>query len=123
MIVAGRIGDVVFGASGQPGVIHSRNPQNGRVKVDVEKENVLKTHRHGYVNGLDQKEREFFNSEMDRFKQIEDDRERVVAMKEKIEQLKNDPTKTRMARYLESELFHFMSTRNIQPKMYTTELL
>ena len=53
-----KIGDVVYGINGIPGIVKSQDKINGDLTVDIDKSEVSKVHKYGYINGLDQKERD-----------------------------------------------------------------
>lgn len=116
-----RVGDAVFGVNGIPGVVKSQDKVTGDVEVDVERSEVEKVHKHGYINGLSQNERKNFFSHLEEVENIEDQHKKIEAMRDKIKELKQDPKQIKMVRYLESQLYHFMSSSNISPRMYTME--
>jgi len=114
-----RLGSVVFGANGMPGVVKSKDEVSRELEIDTDRQEVARTHRHGYINGLSVEEREFFNTSLDRISEIENPAERLEAMKKIVDESKSDPKNARMTRYLESEMFHLMQVNNISPRYYT----
>ena len=116
-----RIGDGVFGVNGIPGIVQSQDRVTGDLQIDTDEKEVAKVHRHGYINGLTPNERDAYNSHLDEVKQVDDPNEKITAMKAKITELQKDPSKIKMVKYLESELFHIMQTHNISPRFYGVE--
>ncbi|MEZ4741706.1 MAG: hypothetical protein R3B45_04545 [Bdellovibrionota bacterium] len=114
-----RVGDAVFARRGEPAVVVERDKVRDRLSVDASKQAVEKNHRHGYINGLQQHERDEFLSVMDKIAEIEDPKEKMDALNQRITQAKSDPKQLHLISYLESELFHVMNTYGIHPKQYT----
>jgi hypothetical protein len=116
-----RIGDAVYGVNGIPGVVKHQDKVSGDLKVDIDEKEVAKTHKYGYINGLTPSERESYTSHLDEVHEKEDPKEKVEAMRTKISTLRQEPSKVRLVKYLESELFHIMNTHNISPRFYSIE--
>lgn len=116
-----RVGDVVYGVNGKPGVVVKSDRIAGEVDIDTQQKEVRDKHRHGYINGLTTKERKDYNSYLDDVHSQEEASEKISAIREKIGELKEDPKQVKMVKYLESELFHIMNTNNVSPRFYTID--
>ena len=115
-----KVGDALFDRYGQPGLITNKEKISGDITVDTKKEVMADAHRHGYINGLSLQDREKFNKDMDEVRAMENPKEQVMALRDKIGEL-NDPKDFRLKRYLHAELSHLMNTHNIKPRYYTME--
>ena len=116
-----RIGDVVYGVNGKPGIVVKSDRIAGEVEVDTKRQEVRDTHKHGYINGLTPKERTDYNSYLDDVSEKEDPQEKISSIRGKINELKEDPKQVKMVKYLESELFHIMNTHNVEPRFYSID--
>ena len=144
------IGDSVFLKNRVSGVVIDKYP-DGRVSIEQEGPTYDKTRRIGFINGLSPGERNEFFTVMNEIKSIEDPigryerlAGRIEELKEKNYQLENgigveadqtdtqhtqDPqvvaekikTNTRIIKYLQAELNHLASCKNIVPRIYTAE--
>jgi hypothetical protein len=74
-----RVGDSIFLATGNPGVITAKDKNSGRIAVDEGPQEVAKEMRHGYINGLSVPERDQFNAIMDITREIPEAEDRVKA--------------------------------------------
>ena len=117
-----RVGSVVFGSNGMPGVVKSADPLKAEFQIDTNRDEIARIHRHGYINGLSEDEREHFNSSLDKIKEIEDPSLKLDAMKKIVDESKADPKNMRITRYLESEYFHMMQVYNISPRYYSAKV-
>ena len=116
-----KIGGPIFNNKGMPGIVIDRDQKTAELVVDRGQESFEKATRHGFLLGMDSKMRDDFNDVMDRIKSLKEPKEKVLALQTKIHELRTDePTKEglRLSRYLESELFHVMSTYRYEPRIY-----
>ena len=67
------------------------------------------------------KKREIYTKHLDEVHDNKEPKEKVESIREKIATLREDPSKIRLVKYLESELFHIMNTHNISPRFYNIE--
>lgn len=112
------IGDAIFDSGGRPGVLVKKDPITGDYKGDLKPETVKKNHRHGYINGLAKEERSEFLRLMDEVSEAEKPEDKIMLLKERIDKLMEDPKKSHMMGYLESELSHIMNTYNVKPRYF-----
>ena len=113
-----RIGDASFTRDGRPSVVTNRNRDTGIVTVEKRGENFEKTRRVGYINGLNKDQRENFNEVVKEVREKDTPRERLNLLQEKINEVKDDPKKVTLKRYLESELTYLMNSTGVKPKDY-----
>ena len=116
-----RIGDSAFTREGRPAAIKKRDPFSGELTLSQQKADISDATRHGYINGLTKESRASFNQVMDKFKTIEDPKERVGQMQLQLDEIEKDPTKYNLAKYLRSEMMHIMNTYRIRPKEFTID--
>ncbi len=144
------IGDSVFLKNRVSGVVIDKYP-DGRVSIEQEGPTYDKTRKIGFINGLNPSERDEFFRVMNEIKSIEDPKGRYERLAGRIEELKernyqlengigvegvgNDSehtpdtetiatkikTNTKIIKYLQAELNHLASCKNIVPKIYTAE--
>lgn len=115
-----RPGDAVFTRNGLPSVVKERDPNTGEIKANRDPELVKKQMRHGYLNGLKQSDRKELYGILDRVKgETEDPQERVKMLRNQLVDIKDDPHKHELTRYLKAEIVHIMNTHNIKPNEYT----
>ena len=118
-----RVGDAVFDRNGQPGIVSKQDSNSKEFTVDRQKAQVKKSHRHGYVNGLEQNERVDYLKVLDEVSSITDPKQKVSALQTKIDDLKLDPNQYKMVGYLEAELFHVMNTHGVKPRTYQISVI
>lgn len=116
-----RIGDTYFNKDGVPGTITGRDPKKGTLTVEREGETFEKNRRYGIVNGLESEDRQVYQSVMDQMKEKPEVTERVNFLHQTIEQIKEDPKKVVLSRYLEGELAHIMNSEGIYPRVYKVD--
>jgi len=121
--MAFKVGDAVFTRSGQPALVRDRSKTNGQLVVDTELPAVKEGMRHGYLNGLDPTLRDELYQVLDEVRgaseDLTDPRERVEALKLKVEELEKDPTRQQLTRYVKAEMVHLMNTHGIKPREFT----
>lgn len=121
-----KIGDVVFSGRGGPQLVEARDPTNGKVTVNANAKDVDRSHRHGYLNGLEPEHREQFNEVMDEVRLARDPKERVEILQRRILSLPQDSTGRVVAKYLSAEMVHIMNSHGVTPDRYVayeTEIL
>lgn len=116
-----RIGDTYFNKDGVPGTVTARDPKKGTLTVEREGETFDKNRRYGFINGLEAEDRKVFQSVLDAMREKPEAVERVNFLHQTIEQIKEDPRKTVLSRYLEGELAHVMNTEGIYPRVYKVD--
>ena len=114
-----KIYDSVFTRDPQPAVVVDRRTDNGQMVLSADQKIVRDKHRHGYINGLEKKEREQLNSILDAAKMKENPKERLFAMQKALNNIQKDPHNYNVVRYLEGEIAHIKNSFNIKPKTYT----
>jgi hypothetical protein len=115
------IGDSVFVRNGAPGVVVNRDAAGVRVDIQQHGPQLEETQKRGYINGLNPVERSEFNQVIDQMRAIKDPKQRVQEMRGVIEELRKDPQKGVLTKYLESELIHTMISYNIKATEYVTD--
>ena len=115
-----RVGDSIFNVNGKPGLVVDRHSVSGELTVNIDRPEVTKKYRNGYINGLSENERSEFNNILDEVKGVENLTDRVAIPKKKIGELSTEPKNRILAGYLSAELFHLMHSTGIQPKQYNT---
>ncbi len=116
--MAFKVGDVSFLSNGQPAVVTKKDEMTGNVIVDRKQEEVKKVHRHGYINGLKEQDRETFIKILDKVAETGDPKEKIDTIQGQISELEQDPRNYRIVTYLKSEVAHLMNTFNIKPRTY-----
>ena len=116
-----RVSDTTFNELGKPGVIVGKDPVTATLKVDTNKDVVAKNSRHGYINGMEIGQKRDFNAIMDKMRSIEDRREQVGFLRDRLDEIKNDPKQVSLTQYLKAELAHLMQTYNLQTRFYEIE--
>lgn len=114
------VGDMIFTRNGQPGIVTSRNPETAELVVQTKGEDLEKTKRRGYINGLTVEERDQFNKVIDEVKALEKPEERIMQLRAKIEETAADPRQRVLNRYLSAEMAHLMNTYRFEPREYKT---
>ena len=121
-----KIGDPVFNVQGQAGLVSAKEQRTGKTVVNTDRAELQSGIRHGYLKGLDPKEREAFNQIMDAVKAMPKPEDRVAELKTKIDTMEAGQQSTdglKMLRYLKSEFFHLMQTQHVNPSTYTVDEL
>lgn len=116
-----RVGDSIFLATGNPGVITTKDASSGRIGVDEGPEEVAREMRHGYINGLSQEQRDQFNGIMDEVRETPDAKERVAALESKIRELGDKPENRIVSRYLDAQKMHIEHSAGLKPRYYTVD--
>ena len=116
-----RTGDVVFDRAGQPAAVTNRSDVKGTVELNKDRADVRKKVRHGYINGIEGKERQEMLSILDQAKEQASPEERVAFIGAKVSLIEKDPTQQKLASYLRSQMMHIMHSYNIKPKKYVLQ--
>jgi hypothetical protein len=115
-----RIGDAVFVRSGLPTTVKGRDDLTGKLSLELDPATVKDEHRHGYINGLSPENRQSLYEILDKVKaDSSDPAERVEVMRQKVEELEQDPRNLHLTRYLKAEMVHIMNTYGIRPREYS----
>lgn len=112
------VGDTIFNRSGDPGVVIAKNELNGDLDVQNKGEVFEKTRKIGFINGLPVEERKEFESVMVDIRKDPKPHARVEALTEKIEELKKDPRKFLITKYLNAEKAHIINSEGIKVDGY-----
>lgn len=113
-----KVGDTYFNRDGRPGVVAARNPQSQSLEIQREGPEFEKTRGFGYINGLKEEERASFQSIIQTMREKPGTADRVLWLQGQIEELKQDPKRHVLTRYLESELAHVMNSEGMYPRTY-----
>lgn len=116
-----KVGDRYFNRDGYPGVILGRDQKTEALIVEKEGPNFDKARNIGYINGLNPQERGEFEKIITEVREKKDPRERVAMLQSAVEQIRDDPRKHVLTRYLEGEMSHIMNTEGINPRIYTVD--
>jgi energy-coupling factor transporter ATP-binding protein EcfA2 len=115
-----RVGDAAFIRSGQPGLVRERNTANGALKLDTDLKAVQEDMRHGYLNGIDQEQRQALYDILDQVKgSTADPEERINMLRDKLAELEQNPQNYLLTRYVQAEMTHLMNTHSIRPRLYS----
>jgi hypothetical protein len=112
------VGDTIFSGKGQPGVITKKDVESGELTIEREGENLEKTRRMGFINGIPAARRAEFNKIITEVRAEKESQKQIQMLTKKIEELKVDPRNFVLTKYLESEMAHIMNTEGIHPKEY-----
>lgn len=115
------IGDTVFSVGGRPGVVLSKDNLTKELRIQKQGKAFETMRKRGFINGLVPKDREKFNNVMDEISKIEVPKEKVSKLREKINEMKEDPRLHVVVRYLEGEMIHYINTWQLQPREYTAD--
>lgn len=113
-----KVGDTYFNRDGRPGVVITRDLKNQALVVEKDGPQFEDTRAFGYINGLKEEERQEYRSILKTMKEKPEISERVTWLQGQIEELKQDPRRHVLTRYLESELSHVMNSEGIYPRTY-----
>ena len=116
-----RIGDSAFTRDGSPALVTKSHPESGRVSLERNIDQVQKSTRHGYINGLTPAAREDLYAILDQAKGEGDPRQRLQVLQDKVAELEADPSKHNLTRYLRSEMVFIMNNFNIKPKVFSVD--
>jgi hypothetical protein len=116
-----KVGDNYFNRDGYPGVIVARDLKSGHLVVEKEGPNFDRARNIGYINGLSPQERGEFESIIREVREKEDPRERVSLLQGAVEQLRTDPKKQVLSRYLEGEMAHIINSEGLSPRIFTID--
>lgn len=116
-----KIGDYVpkVGIYTNPGVIIEKK-EDGTVIIDTDKDMIKKYHRHSITTGLTPDEKDKFNSIMDDVMSIDDNKERITELQNKIDALKANPEEKKVADFLRNEQAQLIRWSRELPKVYET---
>ncbi|WP_141735354.1 hypothetical protein [Oligoflexus tunisiensis] len=113
-----KVGDNYFNRDGYPGVIVARDPKTEQLIVEKEGPNFDRARNFGYINGLSPQERGEFETIISEVREKKDPRERVALLQDAVEQLRTDPKKQVLSRYLEGEMSHIMNSEGLSPRIF-----
>ncbi len=116
-----KVGDPLFNTQGEPGVVRKKESLHQRMQASSDRNEVKDEFRHGYIAGLDGKDRKTFNAFMDDIRAIDKPDEKIEKLQKKIQEMEKDPTSQaniQLTKYLKSELFHLMQTYNVRPRQF-----
>jgi hypothetical protein len=116
-----KVGDSYFNRDGYPGVILARDQKTDQLIVEKEGANFDKARNIGYINGLSPQERGEFEKIITEVRENKDPKERVSLLHGVVEQLRSDPKKQVLTRYLEGEMAHIMNSEGISPRIFTID--
>lgn len=116
-----QLGDIVFSRNGKPGVVLDRNAVDQSLVVQEEGEEYENSRKYGYINGLSPSERRDYQVIIDEARQHKSADLRVETLRKKIEEMKFDPSKHVLRRYLESEMGHIINSEGVKVETYTVE--
>jgi hypothetical protein len=116
-----KVGDNYFNRDGYPGVIVGRDQKTEALIVEKEGPNFDKARNIGYINGLSHQERGEFETIITEMREKKDPRERVAFMQNLVEEMRSDPRKQVLTRYLEGEMAHIMNSEGISPRIYKVD--
>ncbi len=113
------IGDLVSkaGIYTNPGVVTARN-EDGTVQIDTEPTVVAKYHRYTNTTGLNESEKERFNTILDEIYQKENDVEKINDIQINIDALKVDPQNAKIVQYLRNQQAHLVRQSKELPRTY-----
>lgn len=113
-----KVGDSYFNRDGYPGVILARDQKTEQLIVEKEGPNFDRARNIGYINGLSPQERGEFDKIITEVRESKDPKERVALLQGVVEQLRSDPKKQVLTRYLEGEMAHIMNSEGISPRIF-----
>lgn len=117
-----RPGDIIFTRQADPALVKERDPATGILRLDRDQNAVKEMARHGYINGVDSDKRQEFLAILDEVKgATEDPAQRIDLLKNRIEQLEQDPKNSRLSRYLRSEMAHLMNVYGVKPREFSID--
>lgn len=114
-----RIGDAAFLRAGQPGVVREHHPVTREVKLETNFSAVQRDMRHGYLNGLDQSQRQALYEILDQVKNTTTDpAEQINLLRDKVSELEQNPQNHVLTRYAKAEMYHLMNTFEVKPRLF-----
>ena len=113
------IGDLVpkAGIYTNPGVVVEKK-DDGTVVIDTEPMTIHKYHRYTNTTGLNENEKNRFNSILDEIYQSENDVEKINGIQVNIDRLKVDPKNTKIVQYLRNQQSHLIRKAKELPRSY-----
>lgn len=121
MKVAILVGDTVFDHHGRPGVVVENNKEEEKIVVQRRGPVMEKARFRGFINGLPQKDREEYQEIIDEVNEHNKPGEKIQLLQEKIEELRHDPRKHIVTRYLEAQMGHIMNSEKLHPRHYVVD--
>ncbi len=115
-----RVGDSIFQSSGKVGIVRRVDQDNGEILAESPEDLGSKELRHGYINNLNDSERQVFHETLDQVNGMET-AEKVKSLTESIEKMRANPGNGRLVQYLQSQLSHIMQSENYQPRTYAVD--
>ncbi len=120
MPVSIRPGDAVFVRTGDPLLVKDRDKNTGVATLERDPETVINGTRHGYLNGLEADKRQQLYEILDEVKgSSEDPEERVMKLREVLQEMELDPRNQNLARYVRAEMTHIMNSFGLKPREYS----
>lgn len=116
-----RVGDSIFQSNAKVGVVRKIDEDNGEIHAESPPDLGTKELRHGYINNLNEAERQAFHETLDGVSGLETE-EKVKSLTESIEKMRENPHNSRLVLYLQSQLSHIMQSENYQPRVYKVDL-
>ena len=117
-----RAGDILFDSLGKPGLVTKVDRDANELTLERRGEKYDNARAKGLLNGLTKENRSEFNEAMAEIREHQKPRDRVHALNKKVEELRADPRKFQVVRYLEGELSHIMNTEKLNPREYKVNL-
>lgn len=110
-------GDILFTRSGRPALVTGRDANSAEVALQDDLKEVQNAAPFGIKNGLDRRQRDEFES--NRFASLsEDKRQEILALRERIRDLREKNSDQKVIHYLENELQHLVIREGITPSDY-----
>ncbi len=114
-----QIGDLVpkAGIYTRPGVVVEKK-LDGSVTVDTDPMMVNKFHRYANTSGLNENEKQMFNTILDQIYQKSDDVEKINDIQGEIDKLKADPNNQNIVQYLRNQQSYLVRQAKAMPRSY-----
>ena len=116
------IGDLVprAGIYTKPGVVVEKKA-DGNVVIDTDPVKIDHYHRYAITTGLTQDEKEQFNSIMDEIMSMQDAGDQLNGLQSVIDDLKNDPSNSKVTRALHNEQAVLIRRSQELPRVYQVQ--
>ncbi|MBP9706032.1 MAG: hypothetical protein KBD78_00205 [Oligoflexales bacterium] len=117
-----QIGDLVSkaGIYTKPGVVVEKK-QDGSVVIDTEPMSIHKYHRYANTTGLNELDKEKYNTILDEIYKNPDDVDRLNDIQREIDNLKKDPANKGVVQYLQNQQRSLIRTSNAQPRTFNVD--
>lgn len=117
-----RPGDMIFDRVGRPAVVTKLDQEKDQIVLERQGQNFDKARAKGILNGLTVEDRSEFDEVMAEVRADGDPKKRIQAINERLEELRSDPKKFMIVRYLEGEMSHIMNTEKLHPRQYRVDI-